>query len=121
MMTMPADHAAMCVSFRGGGFDDLLHDGQSQAGAGGVAARRFEPGKGTLDAFDILRRYAGTAVAHFDHELAGGGAQAQIDRTVCTGMAQRVVDQVADGAAQGLGGLKGRTRWPGGRRDGNRR
>ena len=57
------------------GAGDALDDGQPEAGAGGVAARGVEPGEGTLDAFDILRRNAGTVVAYFDRDFAGAGAQ----------------------------------------------
>jgi hypothetical protein len=62
------------------GAGDALDDGEPEAGAGGVAARGFEAGEGTLDAFDILRGNAGAAVAHLDQKLAGGGAELQLDR-----------------------------------------
>src|SRR6185369_7441650 len=45
---------------------DALDDGQAEAGAAGIAARRVEPGEGTLQAIHLVRGNARTVVADFN-------------------------------------------------------
>ena len=79
------------------GARDALDDRQAEAGAGRAAARRVEPGERPLQALGFAARDAGAAVAHLDRRFPALVRQFDLDRLA--GIAQRVVDQVADRAA----------------------
>ena len=79
---------------------DAVHDGESEASAGGIGARGFQAGEGAFQAVDFTFRNARAAVADLDVDFAGGGEQPQADlaRAIFGG----IVEQVGDGARDRL-------------------
>ena len=62
-----------------------------------AGARVVEPREGTLQALDLVRRHARSAVAYLDRHLRIARHELELHRLA--GIAQRIVDQVGDGAA----------------------
>jgi hypothetical protein len=75
-----------------------LDDGESQARAAAAAARFVQARERALEALGFARGNARAAIEHLDDDA--GALAAQLDLHRLAGMAQRVVHQVADRAAQ---------------------
>ena len=84
------------------GAGDALDDGQSQPGAAGVGARRFAARKGRLMRSTSAGGMPGRGRSTSMTISPAFSGQREFDRFGAAAIAQGVVDQVADGAAQGL-------------------
>jgi len=82
---------------------DALDDGETEARATRAGARRLAAREGLLEARRLGWHDAGPAVEHGDDDAVLCARQFQFHRTGMAGMAQGVLDQVDDRAAQRLG------------------
>ena len=100
----PCFKPALCevaqAQFRTQGIGQLSRDREAQPGAAGVAiAGRFHPVKRIEDLVQFRLGDAGATVAHHDDRCIAGQFQPQFGAAA---ELERVVDQVAEQAAQGV-------------------
>src|SRR5580765_921907 len=74
-----------------------LDDGKAEARASVPGARVVEAGEGTFQALDLVRRDAGSLVAHLDRHFRA--ARERLDLHRLAGVAKGVVDEVRHRAA----------------------